>query len=139
MDVLGVVGVVHHSHFDGNALLLGLQIDDVVEEMSAVTVHVAHEFLQTFLGMERHLLNLSLCILAQVGELDGDAGIQICQLTHAACDDVPLVNGGGEDGGVGPELLACTALGGLANHLDGIERFSLLIFLLIDLSVAVDL
>ena len=136
VDVLRVVGVVHDSHLDGYALLLGLQVDDIVDEMRAVTVDVAHELLQAVLGMEGLLTCVALFVLAKVDEVDGDAGIQVSQLTHTTCDDVPLVGGGGEDGGVWPELLARSRLVGVANNLHIVERLALLILLLIDVSVA---
>ena len=120
VDVLRVVGVVHHCHLDRYALLLGLQIDDVVEEVGAVTVDVANEFLESVLGVEHFLACLALFVGAHVAQRNLDAGIEECELTHAACYDVPLVVGGGEHCWVGPELLACTAEFGLAYYLDGI-------------------
>jgi hypothetical protein len=59
VEVLRVVGVVHDGHLDGHALLLGLQIDDIVEEVLTVTVDVAHELLQSVLGMEHFLACLA--------------------------------------------------------------------------------
>ena len=136
MDVLRVVVVIHDSHFDGYALLLCLEIDDVVEEVGAVTVYVTHKLFQSVLGVEYLLACLAFLVGAHVTERDTDAGVKESQLTHASCHDVPLVVSGGEDGGVRPELLACTALCGLAYNLYGIERLALLVFLLIDLAVA---
>ena len=136
VDVLRVVGIVHNGHLDGYALLLGLQIDDVVDQVGAVAVDVAHELLQSVLGVEGLLLGLAFLVGAQVGQVDGDAGIQVGQLTHAACDDVPLVGGGGEDGGIGPELLAGTRFVGVAHNLHVVERLSLFVFLLVDVAVA---
>ena len=43
---------------------------------------------------------------------------------------------GGEDGGIGPELLPGAPLGSGAYHLDGIKGLSLLVLLLINLTVA---
>ena len=137
MDVLAVVGIVHHSHLDGNALLLGLQINHIVEQVGAVAVHVAHELFQSFLGMEHLTFGVAFLVGTQVGERDGDAGIEESQFAHAAGDDVPLVYGGGENRGIGPELLARTAQFRLANHLHRIERLALLVFLLIDFPVAI--
>ena len=129
VDVLRVVGVVHHGHLDGNALLLGLQVDDIVEEVGAVTVHVAHELLQALLGVEHfRLAQVALLVGTQVGQRDGDAGVQVGQLAHALGNDVVLISGGGEDGAVGPELLARTGL--------VVEGLALLIFLLVDVAVA---
>ncbi len=135
MDVLCIVRIVHHRNLDGHALLLGLQVDDIVEEVGAVAVHIAHELLQTVLGMEHLLLGLAFLVGTEVGQGNLDACVEECQLTHTVGDDVPLVDGVGEDGGVWPELLACTALLGLADNLHGVEGLALLVLLLVDLSV----
>ena len=108
MDILTVVGVVHHSHLDRNTLFLGLQIDDIIEEVCAVAVNVAHELLQSVLCVEHLLLGVALLIRAHIGKRDGDTGVQISQLPHSLCNDVILVCRSGEYSGVGPELLAST-------------------------------
>ena len=77
VDILAVVGIVHHSHLDRNTLLFGLEIDDIVEKVGAVTIDIAHELLQSVLGMEHLLLGLAFLVGTQVGERDGDAGIQV--------------------------------------------------------------
>ena len=136
VDVLRVVGVVHHCHFDRYALLLCLQIDYVVEEVCAVAVYVAHELLKSVLSVEHLFACLALFVGAHVAQSDADAGIEERKLAHTACYDVPLVVGCGEHCRVGPELLACTALVGLAYHFYGVERLALLVFLLVYLSVA---
>ena len=136
MDVLRIVGVVHHCHFDRYALLLGLQIDDVVEEVGAVTVDVANEFLESVLGVEYFLACLALFVGAHVAQRNLDACIEERKLTHTACYDVPLVVGSGKYSRIGPELLTCTAEFGLAYYLDGVEWLALLVFLLVDFTVA---
>ena len=136
MDILAIVGVIHDSHLDWNTLLLGLQIDDIIEEVGAMAVDVAHELLQSLLGMEHLLTGLSLLVGTHIGKRYGDAGIQICQLSHSLGYDVVLIRGGGKYGWVRPELLACSLLVGLSHYLHGIERLSLFVFLLIDLAVA---
>ncbi len=103
-------------------------------------VDIAHELLQSVLGVENLLAGLTrLRVGAQVGQCDADTGIEVGQLAHTACDDVPLEGSGGEDGRIGPELLACAALCGLADDLDGVEGLALLVFLLIDMAVAINL
>ena len=72
----------------------------------------------------------------EVGKRNPDACVQVGQLAHTAGHDVPLEDRSGEDAGIRPELLACTCLLCLANNLYGIERLSLLIFLLVDFPVA---
>ena len=34
VDVLGIVGVVHHCHLDRNALLLSFEVDDIIDKMN---------------------------------------------------------------------------------------------------------
>ena len=136
MDILAVVGVVHHSHLDGNTLLFGFQINDIVEKVCAVAIHIAHKLLQSVLGVEHLLLGLAFLVGAHVGQGDGDAGIQVSQFPHALGDDVIFVCRGGEYSRVGPELLARTCKVSLADNLHRIKRLTLLVFLLIDLSVA---
>ena len=136
VDILTVVGVVHHSHLDRYALLLSLQIDDIVEEMCTVAVNVANELLESVLGVEHLLLCISFFVGTHVSKRDGDAGIQISQLSHSLCNDVILIGCSGEYSGVGPELLACTSEFSLTNNLYRVKRLTLFILLLIDLAVA---
>ena len=105
----------------------------------AVTVDVAHHLLESVLGVEDFLACLAVFVGAQVGQRDLDAGVEVGELTHTARHDVPLEGGGGEDGGVWPELLASTALVGVADDAYGIEGLSLFVFLLVDLAIAEDL
>ncbi len=104
--------------------------------MCAVTVHIAHKFLESVFGMEHLLAGLALVVGSQIGECDADAGIEIGQLAHTAGNDIPLEHGGGEYRGVRPELLSRAAFIGLSDHLDRIEGLALLVFLLVSLAVA---
>ena len=79
----------------------------------------------------------SVLVGAQVGERDGDAGIQESQFTHALGYGRVIIYGGGEDAGIGPELLARAGLVGIAHNLHVVERLSLLVFLLVDVTVAI--
>ena len=117
VDILIVVSIVHHSHLDGYALLLCLQIYHIIEEMGAMPIYIAHKLLETLLGMEHLLLGVALLIGAQVGQGDGDTCIEICQFAHALGYDFVFVLCGGKDRGIGPELLACSTQIGLAHHL----------------------
>ena len=140
MKILIVVRVVHDSHLDGHALLLGLQVDDIIEEVGAMAVDVADKLLEALLGME-HLLaclaRLGIRMLIRQGDLH--AGIEVGQLPHTTCDDFPLESRCGEDSAVGPKLLSRTVLVRLSNDLHGIQRLALLIFLLVDIAVTKDL
>ena len=132
MDILRVICVVHHSNLDRNTLLFCLQIDNIIEEMSAVTVYVTDEFLQTILSVENLLLGLTFLVRAQIFQGNLDTCIEECQLAHTVGNDVPLIDSVSKDGWIWPELLACTALVGFTYHLNRIERLTLLIFLLVD-------
>ena len=79
---------------------------------------------------------VALAVGTLVGEFDGDARVEVGQLAQTVGEDVVLVGGGGEYLCVGPELLAGAAQFGFANHLDGIERLALGIFLLVNLAIA---
>ncbi len=136
VKILRIIGVIHDGHLDGHTLLLGLQVDDVVEEMRAVTVDVAHKFLQAVLGVEHLCAGLTLNVGAHVVQRDANTGVQISQLAHTTGHHIPLECCCGENGGIGPELLACTTLGGLTNHLHRVKGASLLVFLLVDVAIA---
>ena len=107
--------------------------------MSAVTVYVTDEFLQTILGMEYLLLGLAFFVRAQIFQGYLDACVEECQLAHAVSNDVPFIDCVGKDGWIRPELLACTALIGFTYYLDGIKRFTLFVFLLVDFAATEDL
>ena len=136
VDILAVVGVIHHGHLDGDTLFLCLQVDDVIHEVGTVTIHVAHELLQTVLSVEHLLLQLALLIGTHVLQCDGDAGIQVGQLTHATGNDIVFVFCRCEDGAVGPELLTGTRLVGVTHDLHVVEGLTLLVLLLVDVTVA---
>ena len=68
MEVLGVGGVVHDGALDGDALLLGVEVDDIVEEVGAGGVDVAHELLEAVLGVEDILTRRPLSVSPRGGE-----------------------------------------------------------------------
>ena len=139
VNILRIVGIIHHCHLDRNALFLCLQIDDIVKQMRAMTIYITHKFLQSVFCMEHLLTHLTFLVRTHVGERYGDASIQICQFPHSLCNDVILVCCCGKHGRVWPELLSCTTQVGSTYHLHRIERLTLLIFLLIYLPVPEDL
>ena len=65
-----------------------------------------------------------------------DACVQIGQFTHTVGQYVVFVVGGGEDAGIGPELLACAAQVGLSYNVHAGDGFAAGIFLTIDFPVA---
>ena len=117
MDILAVVGVIHHRHFDGHSLFLGLEIYDIVEEVCAMTVDIAHKFFQSVLGMEHFLPCITLFVGTKVGKRDSDTCVQICQFTHTLCYDIVFVCSGGEHSWVRPKLLPCSSEFCLSNNL----------------------
>ena len=134
--VLAVIGVIHHSHLDGDVLFLRFKVDNVVEEVCAVAVDVTHELFQTIFGMERLRTCLAVFIGAKVGQGYLNAGIEVRQFAHARCNDVPTVHRCGENAGVGPELLARSALIRLADNLYRIKRLTRFVLLLVNFTVA---
>ena len=136
VNVLAVVGIVHHSHLDRNVLLLGFEIDHIVEEMRAMTVHIANKLFQSVFGMERLGLCFTVFIKTKIGERNFHTGIQVSQLAHSRRNNFPFIGSGRKNLRIWPELLTGSAQRCLANHLDGIKRFTLFIFLLVDLSIA---
>jgi hypothetical protein len=54
-------------------------------------IYVAHELFQSVFRMENFLFRLiAFFVLTHVGKCDGEACIQICQLTHTVGEDVVL-------------------------------------------------
>ena len=136
MEVLAVRSVVHDGHFNGDASLLRIEIDDVIEEVDTRGIDVAHKFAQTVFGMEHFLTDIAFVVLALVGQRDGDTCIEVGQFAHAVGKDVIFISGGRKDGVIWPEMLTRTAQFGLSHHLNGVEGMSLCVFLLINLSIA---
>ena len=137
VDVFRIVAVVEQGNLDGHTVLLRLQTDGLANDRGAVTVDVTHELLQTFLGVEHlGLTEITFLVRTKVGQRDGDACIQISQLTHTLGNDIVFVFCRGEDGAVGPELLAGTSLVGVAHNLHVVEGLTLLVFLLVDMAIA---
>ena len=84
VDVLRIVGVIHYCNLDRDALLLGLQINHVIEEVSAMAVNVAHKFLQSLFCVEYLLLCLSVFVRTQVCQGNSYAGVEERKLAHTA-------------------------------------------------------
>ena len=145
VDVLAVRRVVHDGNVDGEPILVCRYLYDVVEEVYAAGVDVAHELRQPLLREEHLAAGLPLLafshvgvamVPAEVGERNGQTSVQECQLAHPVCKGVVVVFRHDEDRVVRPELLARTAALRLAHHLHGVQRLPLLVLLLVYLSVA---
>ena len=139
MEILRVSRVIHDCHLDGCALLLCVEVDDVVEEVGTTAVDVADEVLQTAFAMELLSFCFALFIGSQVGQRDGDACIQVSQFAHTIGEDVIFICSGCEDCLVGPELLTCASQFRCADSFDSSHGFADGVFLLIDLAITVNL
>ena len=118
VDVLVVGSVVHDGHLHRCALFLGVNVDDIVHQMFAGGVDIAHEFFQAFYGVENLLFIVPVFFFyAKVGQRDFDSGVQVSQLTHAGSQNVVVVDRFGENRIIRPELLACTCNFGNADFL----------------------
>ena len=139
VDVFRVRSVVHNSHFDRNICLVRADIDHIVEEMRPARVDIANKLAQTLLGVELLLLRVAFFIGAKICKRDLQAGIQESEFAHTGSQRVIIIYGRRKYGIVGPKLLFRTAQLGFANYFYGIKRLALLIFLLVNLSVAKNL
>ena len=117
-------------------MLFGFEIDDIIKQVCAMPVYVAHKLFESVFGMKYLCSCLALLIRTQVCKRDADASIEESQLAHAPCNDVPLEMSSCKNGLIGPELLACTSLVGFSNDLYRVERFSPFVFLLIDFAIS---
>ena len=118
VDVLVGGGVVGQGHFHGDAGALGVEVDDVVDERFFVGVDVFDKFTQAFFGVEGLGAGGAVVVaLAQVGEGEADAGVEVGEVAQAVGEDAVLVNGGRENRAVGLEGHA--RAGGVAFSDDG--------------------
>ena len=136
VNVLAIIGIVHHGHLNGDVLFLCFEVDHIVEEVRAVTIHVAHKLFQSIFGMESLGASLAILVGTKVSEGYLNACIEVRQLAHTRCDDVPTIHDGGKNIGIGPKLLTRSTLIGFANYLYGVERLTCFVFLLINFAVA---
>ena len=104
--------------------------------MCARGVDVAHELAQAEVIVEGFSARVALFVGAQVGERDGDAGVEECQFSHTVCEDIVAVFRYGKDRLIGPEVLARAAQVGFAHHGNGRLGMPFSIFLTVNLAVA---
>ena len=139
MQAFAVARVVHDGALDGRAAFFGVEVYHVVEQRRVVAVEVAHELLHAFLAVERFLQGVPLLVvLAQVGQRDADAPVEVGQLAHTGLERLVFVGGHGEDAAVGPEGLPRARFRRVAraHFLDGVEGFAAGVFLLVHLASA---
>ena len=68
VEVLRIARIVHDSNLNRHILLLSIEIDDIVDEMSTCRVDIAHEVSQTSLAVKNlaaHPLYASSLILVE--------------------------------------------------------------------------
>ncbi|CDA58062.1 unknown [Prevotella sp. CAG:604] len=131
VNILCIVCIIHDGNLYRNALFLCLEIDDIIKEVSAMAVNVSYKLFQTIFCMENLLFGFSFFVWTEICKGNLYTSIEKCQLAHTACDNIPFINGVGENSRVWPELLACTSLFSLTNNLDRVERLTFFVFLLI--------
>ena len=137
VKVLTIARVVNDGHLNRNAFLLGVDIDHIGDERIAHGILIAHELAQTAFRVEYFATRVAIFIFfALIGERDGESGVQEGQFAQTIGEDVIFIFRGGENFGVGPELLARTSQRSFADHLHRIEGMSLFIFLLVDFAIA---
>ena len=137
VKVLTIARVVNDGHLNRNAFLLGVDVNHIGNERIAHGILVAHELAQTTFRVKNFTTRVALLVFfSLIGERDGESGIQEGQFAQTIGEDVILIFGGGENFRVGPELLARTALVGLADHFHRVEGMSLFVFLLVDFTIA---
>ena len=146
--VLVEVGVVDHSYLNRRTVFLGIQMNHLADERRTGTVDITNELTQTLLRVELLFLAVTLCVFhAFVLQHDLDTGIQERQLTHTVREDIPVINGLGEDRIIRPELhertgltlLPVTCSLRLCDRMHRSQRFSLLVILAVDSTLTVHL
>jgi len=112
--------VVLHGHLHRDAVLLGVDGDDLLDDRRAARgVEVFDELLESLLRVEVVLAGLALLVGTLVVEVQADALVQERQLAQAVGQDVVFVFGGmREDRAVGLEGDDRTAVRTFADHLD---------------------
>ena len=130
--------VVLHGHLHRDAVLLGVEVDDLLDDRRAARgVEVLDELLESLLRVEVVLAGLALLVGTLVVEVQADALVQERQLAQAVGQDVVFVFGGmREDRAVGLEGDDRTAVRTFADHLDLRGRGALAVCLAVDLAVA---
>ena len=133
--------VVLHGHLDGHALRLGVEVDDLVDDLlTARLIQVLHELLQTLLRIEVVLTQLAILIGTHVVEIQVNTLVQEGQLAQTRCQNVVAIDGRmGKDLRVGMERNGRTTILAFADYLDLRDGLTLAIRLAENLTLAVNL
>ena len=144
--VLVEIGVVDHRYLYRRTVFLGIQMNHLRDQRRTGTVDITHELTQTLLRIERLFLAVTLCVFnSLVLQHDLDTGIQERQLTHTVRQNLPVVNGLGEDRIVRPELhertgltlLPVTGCLRLCDRMHRSQRLTLLVILAVDRTLTI--
>ena len=136
VQVFLVLVVVFQSNLDRHVVALTRDVNRFGDEFLAIGVEVGDKVDETVLGIESlasvfavfHLLTL-------IGKDDGDAVVEVGQLTHAVGEGAIVIFKGLENGAVGLEGDAGAVHVGRSNRLHIVKRFAALVFLLAVLAV----
>ena len=105
VNVFVEVRVVNHGHLNRRTIFIGIEVNHLADERRTGTVDITHELTQTLLRVERLLLAVTLCVNhTLIFQHNPDTCIEECQLTHTVGENLPVINGLGEDTVVRPEL-----------------------------------
>ena len=133
VDVLGVLGRVLQGDFDGDAVALAFDVEDVGVDRLAGAVEVLDVFAEAVVVLERFLF-----AGAVVGDGDAHALVEEGELLHALLQRGVDELGGREDLRIGLEGGLGAALGGVADAADVGLGDAALVFLVVDVAVAAD-
>ena len=139
VHILVVRGVVSHRDFDRDTLLLGDDVDDILDEVLLGAVDVLDELLKPLLrvvglgeGYTRFVA------LALIGQREGDTCVEEGELAQTSSQDLELVLRAGEDRVVGLEEYRRTRLVCRADSLQLGGGDTTAELLRVDLAVAMD-
>ena len=142
MYVLRIRIVILHGHLDRNTVLLGVDIDDRLNDRRAArSIEILDELLEALLRIEMLARVVALIVRrTHVGQREVYTLVQEGQLTQTVCQNVVFVFGRmREDRAVGLERDSSTAVVALTNNLKFRHGGSLAVTLLVYLASAVNL
>ena len=137
VNVFGESGIVHDSHFNRNSLFFRVQIDNVVNQVLAWRLDKTYKLSQTFFWIK--LLTLEASVLVHnptVRQGDAETSVQISQFAQTWSQNLVIVYRFCKDGIIRPELLAGSSDVGCTDFFYRVKRFTDLILLLIDFTIA---
>ena len=118
VHVLREAVVVLHSHLHGGTVFLGVDVDNVVNNLlTTALIKILNKALQAIVRVEVLVEILTLLIpLPAVGNVKVDTLVEECQLAQPCSQDFIAVDCGGEDVAIRLELNGGTGAVGLADN-----------------------